>query len=123
MCGENYHLGYKFDSNSTKCYPIGTDMNTICNSMMKNNNKNNNINFGYEKLMTNGCPHNFIRSTCSGGFYDGNKLFKNETKCFSQNLNPDRICKEHYGQSSYSTTINSSNCLPGNIRALCKHNN
>lgn len=122
ICGENYNLGYEVKDDTTKCYPIGTDMNLVCNNKMKFKNNIKNINFGYEKIISESCPKNFIRAKCSDNFYDGRKLLKNQTNCYNQNFNSDRMCKKQFGELSFSIENDSSNCLPGYIRSKCQNN-
>ncbi len=121
MCEKDYQMGEKLETNSTKCVPLGTDMNMICNKKHLREKKSKFIRTGYKTIEFSGCPKGYQRALCDGNYYDGQQLFKNTTECFSQSFNPSRMCKNSFGPLAFSSRIISDNCTPGNIRAVCQN--
>jgi hypothetical protein len=119
-CEKNYQLGVQLLPNSTKCVPIGTNMNQTCNNKFKNQPIfKNYLNVGYQKILLKGCPQGTQRALCSGDYYNGQKINKFSTSCFPQNNNSDLECQKLFGIKSYASEFNSQNCAPGFIRAIC----
>jgi len=119
LCEPGYQMGVEIAPNSTRCVPVGTDMNSICNTKFKKEKDNKYLKMGYKDIKFSGCPEGYQRAICDGNYYDGKELIENSTACFDQSLNPDRMCKEKYGVLSFSDKIITDNCKPGTIRAMC----
>jgi len=119
ICEVDYQMGVRLDENSTKCVPIGTDMNTICNLKHQREKKSKYEKTGYKTIQFSGCPQGYQRAICDGNYYDGKELFTDTTECFNQSISPDRMCKIKYGPLSFAARVISENCVPGNIRAIC----
>ena len=119
LCEQNYQMGEELEPNSTKCVPIGTDMNTVCQMKNLKENSSKYLKVGYEQIKFSGCPEGTQRALCNGNYYDGKELFKKSTAPFPQSENPDRKCQQQYGLLSFSKKIISDNCGPGYIRAVC----
>lgn len=121
MCEKDYQMGEKLEPESTKCVPLGTDMNMVCNKKNLREKKSKFMKMGYKSIEFSGCPNGYQRAICDGNYYDGQELHKNTTECFSQSFNPSRMCKSKFGALSFSSKILSDNCAPGNIRAVCEN--
>jgi hypothetical protein len=122
-CENGYQAGVKLEENSTKCVPVGSDMNVICQNKNQREKKSNYMTLGYEDIKYDGCPEGYQRGLCNGNYYDGVQLFENTTSCFPESNNPDRMCKKEFGILSYSEKIIADNCKIGNIRAKCLNTN
>jgi hypothetical protein len=122
VCEENYQMGIELPPNSTKCVPIGTDMNNVCQRKNLREKESKYIKMGYKEIKFSGCPEGTQRAICDGNYYDGKELFKNTTDPFPQTENPDRKCKEKCGLLSFSNKIITDNTAVGYIRAECKPN-
>jgi len=122
-CEIDYQAGVKLEPNSTKCVPVGSDMNVVCQNKNIREKKSNYMTFGYEDIKYDGCPEGYQRGLCNGNYYDGIQLFENTTSCFPETNNPDRMCKKEFGILSYSEKIIADNCKIGNIRAKCANTN
>jgi hypothetical protein len=122
-CENGYQAGVKLEENSTKCVPVGSDMNIICQNKNQREKKSNYMTLGYEDIKYDGCPEGYQRGLCNGNYYDGVQLFENTTSCFPETNNPDRMCKKEFGILSYSEKIIADNCKIGNIRAKCLNTN
>jgi len=119
LCELNYQMGKKLEPNSTKCVPIGSDMNNVCNTKHKREKKTKYQKIGYKTIEFSGCPSGFQRAICDGNYYDGKQLFKNTTEPFDQSFNPNRICQESFSPLSFAERIITENCNPGYVRAQC----
>lgn len=119
LCEVDYQMGAKLDKNSTRCVPLGTDMNDTCNNKHMREKTNKYQKMGYKKIEFSGCPKGYQRAICDGNYYNGKQLFKNTTEPFSQSMNPNRECKEKFGKLSFAQRIITDNCNPGYIRAVC----
>jgi hypothetical protein len=122
-CENGYQAGVKLGSESTKCVPVGSDMNVICQNKNQREKKSNYMTLGYKDIKYDGCPEGYQRGICDGNYYDGIQLFENTTSCFPETNNPDRMCKKEFGILSYSEKIIADNCKIGNIRAKCTNTN
>jgi len=122
-CENGYQAGVKLGSESTKCVPVGSDMNVVCQNKNLRENKSNYMTLGYKDVKYDGCPDGYQRGVCDGNYYDGIQLFENTTSCFPETNNPDRMCKKEFGILSYSEKIIADNCKIGNIRAKCLNTN
>jgi hypothetical protein len=122
-CENGYQAGVKLGSESTKCVPVGSDMNVVCQNKNLRENKSKYMTFGYKDVKYDGCPDGYQRGICDGNYYDGIQLFENTTSCFPETNNPDRMCKKEFGLLSYSEKIIADNCKIGNIRAKCANTN
>ena len=122
-CENGYQAGVKLGSESTKCVPVGSDMNVVCQNKNLRENKSNYMTWGYKDVKYDGCPDGYQRGVCDGNYYDGVQLFENTTSCFPETNNPDRMCKKDFGILSYSEKIIADNCKIGNIRAKCTNTN
>lgn len=122
-CESGYQAGVKLEPESTKCVPVGSDMNVVCQNKNLRENKSNYMTFGYKDIKYDGCPDGYQRGVCDGNYYDGIQLFENTTSCFPETNNPDRMCKKEFGLLSYSEKIIADNCKIGNIRAKCANIN
>ena len=119
VCEQNFQMGEELEPNSTKCVPIGTDMNTICQMKHLKEKTSKYLKLGYEQIKFSGCPEGTQRALCNGNYYNGEELFKKSTAPFPQTENSDRKCQQQYGLLSFSKNIISDNCSPGYIRAIC----
>ena len=122
-CENGYQAGVKLEAESTKCVPVGSDMNVICQNKNQREKKSKYMTFGYKDVKYDGCPDGYQRGVCDGNYYDGVQLFENTTSCFPETNNPDRMCKKEFGILSYSEKIIADNCKIGNIRAKCLNTN
>jgi hypothetical protein len=122
-CESGYQAGVKLEPESTKCVPVGSDMNVVCQNKNLRENTSNYMTFGYKDIKYDGCPDGYQRGVCDGNYYDGKQLFENTTSCFPETNNPDRMCKKEFGLLSYSEKIIADNCKIGNIRAKCANTN
>jgi len=120
ICEIDYQMGVKLLPESTKCVPVGTDMNNVCQRKNLREKKTKFLQMGYKNIEFSGCPQGAQRAICDGNYYSGKELFKNSTNCFPESYDPDRKCMEKYGLLSTSQQIISDNCSPGNIRAVCR---
>jgi hypothetical protein len=121
ICETGYQAGVVIPENSTKCVPIGKDMNVIC---QKNHVDNPNkfgkyLRVGYKTIDFSGCPKGSHRAICDGNYYDGKELFDKTTAPFPQTENPNRKCQEQFGLLSFAKRINTENCAVGFVRAEC----
>jgi len=119
MCEIDYQMGQKLEPNSTKCVPLGTDMNVVCNKKHQKDRTKKYMKMGYKSIEYSACPSGYQRAICDGNYYDGKELFENTTEPFPQSYNPNRMCKTIYGPLSFAEKIISENCVPGYIRATC----
>lgn len=122
-CENGYQAGVKLEAESTKCVPVGSDMNVVCQNKNQREKKSNYMTWGYKDIKYDGCPDGYQRGVCDGNYYDGTQLFENTTSCFPETNNPDRMCKKEFGILSYSEKIIADNCKIGNIRAKCANTN
>ena len=122
-CENGYQAGVKLEAESTKCVPVGSDMNVVCQNKNLREKKSNYMTWGYKDIKYDGCPDGYQRGVCDGNYYDGKQLFENTTSCFPETNNPDRMCKKEFGILSYSEKIIADNCKIGNIRAKCANTN
>ena len=122
-CENGYQAGVKLEAESTKCVPVGSDMNVVCQNKNQREKKSNYMTLGYKDIKYDGCPDGYQRGVCDGNYYDGTQLFENTTSCFPETNNPDRMCKKEFGILSYSEKIIADNCKIGNIRAKCLNTN
>ena len=122
-CENGYQAGVKLEPESTKCVPVGSDMNVVCQNKNQREKKSNYMTWGYKDIKYDGCPEGYQRGVCDGNYYDGIQLFENTTSCFPETNNPDRMCKKEFGLLSYSEKIIADNCKIGNIRAKCANTN
>jgi len=122
-CENGYQAGVKLEAESTKCVPVGSDMNVVCQNKNLREKKSNYMTLGYKDIKYDGCPDGYQRGVCDGNYYDGKQLFENTTSCFPETNNPDRMCKKEFGLLSYSEKIIADNCKIGNIRAKCANTN
>lgn len=122
-CENGYQAGVKLEPESTKCVPVGSDMNVVCQNKNQREKKSNYMTLGYKDVKYDGCPDGYQRGVCDGNYYDGTQLFENTTSCFPETNNPDRMCKKEFGILSYSEKIIADNCKIGNIRAKCLNTN
>lgn len=122
VCEKGWQAGIEIPSNSTKCVPIGKDMNAQC-QLNHVNNKNvfgKYLKVGYKTIDFAGCPKGSQRAICDGNYYDGKELFKKTTAPFPQTENPNRKCQQEFGLLSFAKQIISENCAVGYVRAECK---
>jgi len=122
-CENGYQAGVKLEPESTKCVPVGSDMNVVCQNKNLREKKSNYMTWGYKDIRYDACPDGYQRGVCDGNYYDGKQLFENTTSCFPETNNPDRMCKKEFGILSYSEKIIADNCKIGNIRAKCANTN
>lgn len=122
-CENGYQAGVKLEAESTKCVPVGSDMNVVCQNKNQREKKSNYMTWGYKDIKYDGCPDGYQRGVCDGNYYDGKQLFENTTSCFPETNNPDRMCKKEFGILSFSEKIIADNCKIGNIRAQCSNTN
>ena len=122
VCAEGYQIGETLSDRSTKCVPVGTDMNNVCNRVMKKKLENSKyLNYGYKYQTGKGCPDNFFRAECSGNYFDGDELYPDFTDCVSQNEDLDTECQNKFKQASFADGVKVANCLPGYIRGKCRN--
>ena len=121
ICDQNYQMGEEMDEDSTKCVPMGTDMNMVCQRKNLREKKTKYIKMGYKEIKFSGCPEGTQRAICNGNYYDGKELYEDTTDPFPQTQNPDRKCKEKCGLLSFSKGIISDNCVVGYVRAQCSN--
>jgi hypothetical protein len=121
VCEKGWQAGAEIPANSTKCVPIGKDMNTICQLNHVNNKDKfgKYLRVGYKTIDFTGCPKGSQRAICDGNYYDGKELFEKTTAPFSQTENPNRKCQQEFGLLSFAKKINSENCAVGYVRAEC----
>ena len=121
VCEKGYQMGEIIPNNSTKCVPIGKDMNIQCQLKHVDNPDKfgKYMRVGYNKINFTGCPKGSQRAICDGNYYDGKELFKKTTEPFPQTENPNRKCQAKYGLLSFSKNIISDNCAVGYVRAQC----
>ena len=122
-CENGYQAGVKLEAESTKCVPVGSDMNVVCQNKNLRENTSKYMSLGYKDIRYDACPDGYQRGVCDGNYYDGKQLFENTTSCFPETNNPDRMCKKEFGILSYSEKIIADNCKIGNIRAKCANTN
>lgn len=122
-CENGYQAGVKLEAESTKCVPVGSDMNVVCQNKNLRENTSKYMSLGYKDIRYDACPDGYQRGVCDGNYYDGIQLFENTTSCFPETNNPDRMCKKEFGVLSYSEKIIADNCKIGNIRAKCANTN
>ena len=122
-CENGYQAGIKLEAESTKCVPVGSDMNVVCQNKNLRENTSKYMRLGYKDIRYDACPDGYQRGVCDGNYYDGKQLFENTTSCFPETNNPDRMCKKEFGLLSYSEKIIADNCKIGNIRAKCANTN
>ena len=122
-CENGYQAGVKLEAESTKCVPVGSDMNVVCQNKNLRENTSKYMSLGYKDIRYDACPDGYQRGVCDGNYYDGKQLFENTTSCFPETNNPDRMCKKEFGVLSYSEKIIADNCKIGNIRAKCANTN
>ena len=122
-CENGYQAGVKLEAESTKCVPVGSDMNVVCQNKNLRENTSKYMSLGYKDIRYDACPDGYQRGVCDGNYYDGKQLFENTTSCFPETNNPDRMCKKEFGLLSYSEKIIADNCKIGNIRAKCANTN
>jgi len=120
-CEIGYQMGEEIPNNSTKCVPIGKDMNVQCQLKHVDNPDKfgKYLKIGYKKINFTGCPKGSQRAICDGNYYDGKELFEKTTEPFPQTENPNRKCQAKYGLLSFSKNIISDNCAVGYVRAHC----
>jgi hypothetical protein len=121
VCEQGYQMGEIIPNDSTKCVPIGKDMNIQCqlNHVDNPNKFGKYLRIGYKKINFTGCPKGSQRAICDGNYYDGKELFEKTTEPFPQTENPNRKCQAKYGLLSFSKNIISDNCAVGYVRAQC----
>ncbi len=121
VCEKGWQAGAEIPANSTKCVPIGKDMNAQC-QLNHVNNKNNfgkYLKVGYKIIDFTGCPKGSQRAICDGNYYDGKELFEKTTTPFPQTENPNRKCQQEFGLLSFAKQVISENCAVGYVRAEC----
>jgi len=120
-CEIGWQAGVKLEDNSTKCVPIGKDMNVQCQIKHVDNpgKFGKYLRIGYKTIDFSGCPKGSQRAICDGNYYDGKELFEKTTAPFPQTENPNRKCQQQFGLLSFAKKINSENCAVGYIRAEC----
>jgi hypothetical protein len=122
-CGAGWQAGELLPENSTKCVPVGKDMNVVCQKKHvddKSRKFGNYLRIGYKTIEFSGCPKGSQRAICDGNYYDGKELLEKTTPPFPQTDNPNRKCQDKYGLLSFAKRIISDNCAVGYIRAECK---
>jgi hypothetical protein len=120
-CETGYQAGAKIPENSTKCVPIGKDMNVVCQANHVDNpgKFGKYLRVGYKTIDFTGCPKGSQRAICDGNYYDGKELFGRTTDPFPQTENPNRKCQAKFGLLSFAKQIISENCAVGYVRAEC----
>ena len=122
-CEAGWQAGVEMPKNSTKCVPVGKDMNVVCQTKHVDDTERNfgkYLRIGYKTIEFSGCPKGSQRAICDGNYYDGKELLEKTTPPFPQTDNPNRKCQEQYGLLSFAKRIISDNCAVGYIRAECK---
>ncbi len=121
VCEKGWQAGAEIPENSTKCIPIGKDMNAQCQLNHVNNKDKfgKYLRVGYKTIDFTGCPKGSQRAICDGNYYDGKELFEKTTEPFSQTENPNRKCQNKFGLLSFAKRIISENCAVGYVRAEC----
>ena len=121
ICETGYQAGVIIPENSTKCVPIGKDMNVQCqNNHVDNPGKlGKYLRVGYKTIDFTGCPKGSQRAICDGNYYDGKELFEKTTEPFPQTENPNRKCQAKFGLLSFAKQVISENCAVGYVRAEC----
>ena len=127
-CETGYQGGAKIPENSTKCVPIGKDMNVVCQANHVDNpgTFGKYLRVGYKTIDFTGCPKGSQRAICDGNYYDGKELFDRTTDPFPQTENPNRKCQDEklgFGLLSFAKQIISENCAVGYVRAECTKGN
>jgi hypothetical protein len=122
ICEAGWQAGVILPDDSTKCVPVGKDMNVVCQTKHvddKSRKFGNYLRIGYKTIEFSGCPKGSQRAICNGNYYDGKELFEKTTVPFSQTENPNRKCQEKFGLLSFAKRIISENCAVGYVRAEC----
>jgi hypothetical protein len=121
VCETGYQAGAVIPPNSTKCVPLGKDMNVVCqaNHVDNPNKFGKYLRVGYKTIDFTGCPKGSQRAICDGNYYDGKELFDRTTDPFPQTENPNRKCQAKFGLLSFAKQIISENCAVGYVRAEC----
>ena len=122
-CEAGWQAGVKLPENSTKCVPVGKDMNVVCQTKHVDDTERKfgkYLRIGYKTIEFSGCPKGSQRAICDGNYYDGKELLEKTTPPFPQTDNPNRKCQDKYGLLSFAKRIISENCAVGYIRAECK---
>jgi hypothetical protein len=121
VCDTGYQAGVQIPPNSTKCVPIGKDMNVVCQAHHVDNpgKFGKYLRVGYKTIDFTGCPKGSQRAICDGNYYDGKELFEITTAPFPQTENPNRKCQAEFGLLSFAKRISSENCAVGYVRAQC----
>jgi hypothetical protein len=122
ICEAGWQAGVQLPANSTKCVPVGKDMNVVCQTKHvddKDRKFGNYLRIGYKTIEFSGCPKGSQRAICDGNYYDGKELFEKTTAPFPQTENPNRKCQEQFGLLSFAKRIISENCAVGYVRAEC----
>jgi hypothetical protein len=121
-CEAGWQAGVKLPDDSTKCVPVGKDMNVVCQTKHiddKSRKFGNYLRIGYKTIEFSGCPQGSQRAICDGNYFDGKELFQKTTVPFPQTENPNRKCQEKFGLLSFAKRIISENCSVGYVRAEC----
>jgi hypothetical protein len=121
VCETGYQASVEIPKNSTKCVPLGKDMNVVCqaNHVDNPNKFGKYLRVGYKTIDFTGCPKGSQRAICDGNYYDGKELFGRTTDPFPQTENPNRKCQAKFGLLSFAKQIISENCAVGYVRAEC----
>ena len=121
VCETGYQAGAVIPPNSTKCVPLGKDMNVVCQANHVDNpgKFGKYLRVGYKTIDFTGCPKGSQRAICDGNYYDGKELFEKTTPPFPQTENPNRKCQAQFGLLSFAKRIISENCAVGYVRAEC----
>ena len=122
-CEAGWQAGVLIPDNSTKCVPVGKDMNVVCQTKHVDDTERKfgkYLRIGYKTIEFSGCPKGSQRAICDGNYYDGKELLEKTTPPFPQTDNPNRKCQDKYGLLSFAKRIISENCAVGYIRAECK---
>jgi len=122
ICEAGWQAGVQLPENSTKCVPVGKDMNVVCQTKHvddKLRKFGNYLRIGYKTIEFSGCPKGSQRAICDGNYYDGKELFEKTTVPFPQTENANRKCQEKFGLLSFAKRIISENCAVGYVRAEC----
>jgi hypothetical protein len=120
-CETGYQAGVEIPKISTKCVPLGKDMNVVCQANHVDNPGifGKYLRVGYKTIDFTGCPKGSQRAICDGNYYDGKELFEKTTEPFPQTENPNRKCQAKFGLLSFAKQIISENCAVGYVRAEC----
>ena len=121
VCEAGWQAGAPIPENSTKCVPLGKDMNVVCqaNHVDNPNKFGKYLRVGYKTIDFTGCPKGSQRAICDGNYYDGKELFERTTDPFPQTENANRKCQAKYGLLSFAKQVISENCAVGYVRAEC----